>query len=221
MLTLERDPTHPEALSAVFRGFHTIKGLAGFMELWEVQKLAHEVETVLDRARESQWTITVPAIDVILQSADYLRRWLLHVESALQNRPSEAPLRDEGLLSRIGLLSTGPEESPVSSAAPGGAPETPPATTTTMRPWWSKSIQLSSTIWSMAGEMVIGDIAPHGDLTAVKSPLLQRKIAHLTRITLNCKRPRVVRLVPIGRIFRQNGPPGEDLSNSLVNNWKW
>src|ERR1019366_1604186 len=38
VLTLERDPSDGEALNAVFRGFHTIKGLAGFLELWEVQK---------------------------------------------------------------------------------------------------------------------------------------------------------------------------------------
>ena len=53
VLTLEREPSDSEALNAVFRGFHTIKGLAGFLELWEVQKLAHEVETVLDRVRNS------------------------------------------------------------------------------------------------------------------------------------------------------------------------
>ena len=58
VLTIERDPRDAEALNSVFRGFHTIKGLAGFLELWEVQKLAHEVETVLDRARNSQLTIT-------------------------------------------------------------------------------------------------------------------------------------------------------------------
>src|SRR5450432_157643 len=76
LLTLERNPHDSEALNAVFRGFHTIKGLAGFLELGEVQSLAHEVEPVLDRARNSVWTITGGGIDVILQSADYLNRWL-------------------------------------------------------------------------------------------------------------------------------------------------
>src|SRR5262249_18566855 len=48
VLQLEREPHDAEALNAVFRGFHTIKGLAGFLELWEVQKVAHETEAVLD-----------------------------------------------------------------------------------------------------------------------------------------------------------------------------
>jgi two-component system chemotaxis sensor kinase CheA len=110
VLTLEREPTDGEALNAVFRGFHTIKGLAGFLELWEVQKLAHEVETVLDRARNSQWTINPAGIDVILESADYLRRWLVHMEAVLHQAASEAPARDEALLSRIARLSSEPGE---------------------------------------------------------------------------------------------------------------
>jgi two-component system chemotaxis sensor kinase CheA len=110
VLTLERDPSDGEALNAVFRGFHTIKGLAGFLELWEVQKLAHEVETVLDRARNSQWTINPAGIDVILESADYLRRWLVHMDAVLHRTASEAPARDEALLLRIGRLSSEPDE---------------------------------------------------------------------------------------------------------------
>ncbi len=109
VLTLEREPTNSEALNSVFRGFHTIKGLAGFLELWEIQKLAHEIETVLDRARSSEWTITGTAIDVILESADYLRRWLVHQELALQQRPSVAPPRDQALLSRIVALCSQPD----------------------------------------------------------------------------------------------------------------
>ncbi len=109
ILTLERDPCDAEALNSVFRGFHTIKGLAGFLELWEVQRLAHEVETVLDRARNSEWTINPAGIDVILESADYLRNWLLHVEATLQNRASAPPRRNDPLLARIAALSVEPE----------------------------------------------------------------------------------------------------------------
>ncbi len=83
--------------------------MAGFLEVWEIQKLAHEVETILDRARNSQWTINPAGIDVILESADYLRRWIAHLELLLQQRPSEPPQRDEALLSRIVLLSSEPD----------------------------------------------------------------------------------------------------------------
>ena len=110
LLTLEGDPGAAEALNSVFRGFHTIKGLAGFLELWDVQKLAHETETVLDRARSSQWSLTPSAIDVILESADYLRRWLTHLESTLQNQPSEQPPPNEPLILRIRALTADTSE---------------------------------------------------------------------------------------------------------------
>jgi two-component system chemotaxis sensor kinase CheA len=108
VLTLERDPHGAEALNAVFRGFHTIKGLAGFLELWDIQKVAHEVETLLDRARNSELTVTPAAIDVILESADDLRRRLAHVEAGLNGETEEAPGPNEPLLGRIGALNARP-----------------------------------------------------------------------------------------------------------------
>ncbi len=91
LLTLERETGDTEALNAVFRGFHTIKGLAGFLELWDVQKLAHEVETVLDGARTGELTLTPDGIDVILEGADFLSGWLQHLEAVLRREDSEAP----------------------------------------------------------------------------------------------------------------------------------
>ena len=124
VLTLERDPCNSEALHSVFRGFHTIKGLAGFLELWDVQKLSHEVEAILDRARNFQLTLSGTAIDAILQSADHLRRWLAHLETTLKNQPSAPPEWDEALFSRVHALSsaqTAPETAPAPAAEP--APE--------------------------------------------------------------------------------------------------
>jgi two-component system, chemotaxis family, sensor kinase CheA len=49
LLALDQDAANVEALHSIFRGFHTIKGLAGFLGLDAIQQLTHEVETVLDR----------------------------------------------------------------------------------------------------------------------------------------------------------------------------
>src|ERR1700685_1672488 len=54
LLTLDQDPSNAEAIHAIFRGFHTIKGMAGFLDLDAVRDLAHEVETVLDLARHGK-----------------------------------------------------------------------------------------------------------------------------------------------------------------------
>ena len=103
-LALERDTSDSEALHAAFRGFHSIKGLAGFLELGVVQEMAHEVEAVLDRARDGQLAITPGTIDVILQAADHLQRWAVHVEKGISQQASAAPVRDDALLARIRSL---------------------------------------------------------------------------------------------------------------------
>src|SRR5271168_5114691 len=54
LLILERDPGDMEAIHSAFRGFHTIKGLAGFLELDRIQLLTHEVETLLDAVRNGR-----------------------------------------------------------------------------------------------------------------------------------------------------------------------
>jgi two-component system chemotaxis sensor kinase CheA len=83
LLTLEQDPANAEAIHAIFRGFHTIKGLAGFLELVAVHEVAHEVETILDLARTWKLRITPLVIDRILEGKDYLAGCLRGLEQML------------------------------------------------------------------------------------------------------------------------------------------
>jgi two-component system chemotaxis sensor kinase CheA len=101
MLILERDNTDAETLNAVFRAFHTIKGLAGFLEFAAIQALAHEVETLLDLARTSQLVVTPYVVDVVLESTDVARHELAGIESRLAGRPAPASGVTEMLLQRI------------------------------------------------------------------------------------------------------------------------
>src|SRR5947209_7727933 len=83
LLALDQDPGAAEPLHAIFRGFHSIKGLAGFLGLDAIQEVAHEVETLLDGARNGVFRITAEHIDAILASKDYLNRWLGELEQKL------------------------------------------------------------------------------------------------------------------------------------------
>jgi two-component system chemotaxis sensor kinase CheA len=47
LLHLEGDPGDIEAINSVFRAFHTIKGIAGFLGLKQIGALAHVAETLL------------------------------------------------------------------------------------------------------------------------------------------------------------------------------
>lgn len=92
LLALERNPGNTEAINTIFRGFHTIKGLAGFLEFPGIQGFAHEVETLLDLARTSKIAVDSDLIDVILQSADYLNQCLKGVEKGHEPAFSAGPL---------------------------------------------------------------------------------------------------------------------------------
>jgi two-component system chemotaxis sensor kinase CheA len=238
VLTLEREPRDTEALNAIFRGFHTVKGLAGFLELWDVQKLAHEVETVLDRARNFQLSITPVAIDVILESADQLRRWLAHVEALLQNRPTEAPPENVLLLRRIRGLSESTAETPPAAGeqttvelitmaqavsagvieekavAPATALGTPRNETMAVKVNTAKLDYLVD----MAGEMVIAEslVRHDPDLATIKNPRLHRNLAQLTRITAELQKTSMsMRLVPIGPLFGRMARLVRDLSRQF------
>ncbi len=234
LLTLERDPSHAESLHAAFRGFHTIKGLAGFLEFREVQQLAHEVEAVLDRARTGQFAITPSAIDVILQSADCLRRWLSHIEDDLAGRSSEPPPPNEGLLARIrGLLEQGAGTEAVGGGlaalatavdASGKPAPSAPAAPAEVQVHRNETMAVKvdtgklDFLVDMAGELVIAEslVRHDGDLLAVKSPGLQRKMVQLTRITAELQKTAMaMRLVPVGPLFRRMARLVRDLSRQF------
>jgi len=121
LLTLDQDPANREAIHAIFRGFHTIKGMAGFLDLNAVRDLAHEVETVLDLARNGKLGITSATIDRILESKDYLNVWMTELEAMLQSGKTPAAPDPGTLIEAIrGLVSSGlPDASDATRPGPG------------------------------------------------------------------------------------------------------
>jgi two-component system, chemotaxis family, sensor kinase CheA len=73
VLEVERAPEDSAKIDDLFRPFHTIKGMAGFLNLRDVNCLAHEVETLLDQGRKGQRKITSELIDLILEAVDVLK----------------------------------------------------------------------------------------------------------------------------------------------------
>ncbi|SEF62042.1 two-component system, chemotaxis family, sensor kinase CheA [Bryocella elongata] len=83
ILQLEKDPSLTEAIHAVFRSFHSIKGLAGFLGLDGVQAVAHEVETLLDHARNARVSVDSAIVDLVLEAAEYLKDEVAAVQARL------------------------------------------------------------------------------------------------------------------------------------------
>ena len=84
LLALDQEPGEPEALNSIFRSFHTFKGNAGFLGLVPMQALAHEVESLLDLARNRKLRLTAVIITEILRSRDALAMLTQQVAVALE-----------------------------------------------------------------------------------------------------------------------------------------
>jgi two-component system chemotaxis sensor kinase CheA len=116
MLLLEQNPNDMEAVHSVFRGFHTIKGLAGFLEFPDIQEVAHEVETLLDQARNSKLAITPAVVDVVLENADFLKQAIAGVEACMAGNAAPAAADPHRLIARIRAVMSG-EGAPAAPAA--------------------------------------------------------------------------------------------------------
>jgi two-component system chemotaxis sensor kinase CheA len=79
VLVLETAPGDPEMLATVFRAFHTFKGNAAVMKLVVLQRLAHDVESLLDAARRGTRSLDRDAIDVILTAADVFGQFVTEI----------------------------------------------------------------------------------------------------------------------------------------------
>ena len=117
LLMLEQSPHDHGLLNDIFRGFHTIKGGAGFLNATELVTLCHLTENLFDRLRNDQLALDAVIMDAILAATSEVR----HMFGALsQNtQPSPAPLSITQVLEAI------LEGKSLAKAAPP-LPSTPP-----------------------------------------------------------------------------------------------
>ncbi len=89
VLQLEQDLSDTQKVNELFRPFHTIKGMAGFLNLADIQALTHKGETLLDLARKGQLTLTNDHIDLILDTLDILKEQVEAVAEYCTNPTGE------------------------------------------------------------------------------------------------------------------------------------
>jgi len=105
ILNLEKEPENKDYINAIFRPFHSIKGVAGFLNLEIIRDLAHNLENLLDKARNGELTVTPSIIDVILDGADVLKSLIIELKERLEGRESKgAPLDISPIMERIALV---------------------------------------------------------------------------------------------------------------------
>jgi two-component system, chemotaxis family, sensor kinase CheA len=94
LVDLENNPEDAGLLNAIFRGYHTVKGGAGFLSLTELVDICHGAENVFDVMRTGQRTLTPELMDVILQATDEVVKMFDSVKSGQPLVPAGQDLLD-------------------------------------------------------------------------------------------------------------------------------
>ncbi len=110
MLVVEENPEDQEAINSIFRAFHTIKGVAGFLDLKHIGSLAHVSETLLDMGRKGQTILENNKVDVVFEAIDLMKRMLSSLSDAVANNEPVNPVDGLGnLIIRIQMCIDGQE----------------------------------------------------------------------------------------------------------------
>ncbi len=120
VLTLEQEPDNISVINSIFRLFHTIKGVSGFLNLSDIGRLAHQTETLLDDARDEKIVVDETITDVILDAVDLMKAMIEHLGKSLDSDTIEpADFGLEAFLDRLRKLQAGEveDEVPVESVS--------------------------------------------------------------------------------------------------------
>ncbi len=94
LLALERSPDDEEAMEAIFRTAHTLKGNCGAMGLTRASDLAHAIEDLLDAVRAGDATVTPELMDTVFDGVDELEAMIDEVAAHGEIRTDPASTID-------------------------------------------------------------------------------------------------------------------------------
>lgn len=115
LVDLERMPEDRSLLNDIFRGFHTIKGGAGFLNAAELVTLCHLTENLFDRLRNGELHLTPELMDIIMAATKGVRDMFGDLGQAMQPHPASPRL----IADLQGVLSG--ETPPMGSTSPAPA----------------------------------------------------------------------------------------------------
>jgi two-component system, chemotaxis family, sensor kinase CheA len=241
VLALEDEPTNSETLNSIFRSFHTLKGGSGFLNLAPINKLAHELESLLDLARQQKLVIHSGHIDLILSGADALKQCVAKIEQHMSvEGPQQIQVSIGPLVTKVhaaieggackaeaSLPSDGGpaiERRAAASAEMAHASSDPNGSTRKSADAMGSAsstgfVKVNTTkldsVVDLVGEMMIAQaqVCQDPELVAVQSQKLARNLAQLRRITSDLQKTAMsLRMVPIRSTFQKMTRLVRDLS---------
>ena len=118
LLTLERDPDDSEAINALFRAVHSIKGAAGLFDLPALVHLVHAGEDLLGAMREGRLRMDSVAADALFEGLDHVAAWVgLFQQNGIIAPEAMEIARRYAAIYRAKLEGLEPGDAPLAAAA--------------------------------------------------------------------------------------------------------
>ncbi|MBV1914318.1 MAG: chemotaxis protein CheA [Pseudomonadales bacterium] len=111
LVDLEQKPDDVELLNAIFRGFHTVKGGAGFLQIDNLVNICHVTENLFDSLRKGELSVSADLMDIVLQVLDVVNEMFVQVRAG-----DEVCAADESLFQMISQALSGEPEAAVEVA---------------------------------------------------------------------------------------------------------
>lgn len=211
VLFLEDNPADAETIASIFRAFHTIKGGSGFLGIAPVNRIAHELESLLDLVRNGQLTVDRQVVETILVGADTFRNYINEIQSQLAGRSPTQPVivPSQHLLAKARAIQAGTVEKFPDVEAAAVAPAVAPAAPTPSGPVGGMikvDIQKFDSLMDLVGELVIAQslVAQDPGLSTTKSQSLLRNMSQMGMITNGLQKAAMsLRMVPIRSTFQK------------------
>jgi two-component system chemotaxis sensor kinase CheA len=135
LVELEKRPNDKLLLNDIFRGFHTIKGGAGFLNVNELVELCHRTENLFDKLRTAELLLNPEIMDVIMAATGVVRDMFGALSQSQVPPPAQKALLD-ALDSVISGQHIAP--APAVSEAPKQAAPEPASASTGQEPDWNE-----------------------------------------------------------------------------------
>ncbi|MFM2163970.1 MAG: hypothetical protein RL325_407, partial [Planctomycetota bacterium] len=228
VLALEANPADTEQVNVVFRAFHTIKGVSGFLNLPRIVEVAHAAEFLLDKVRSNKIPLTAHVLELVLASSDLLGQLIGMLSGG--EAPKERELKM--LVRRLEAACEGKVIGPVggstprrpsetasaeAAAAAPAAPATPAAseakqaaTAKAITAKADQSVKVSTqrmdSLVNLVGELVIAQLMVVQDpvVSKIHDQRLSRNLAHLGKIVRDLQETSMsLRMVTLKATFQK------------------
>jgi two-component system chemotaxis sensor kinase CheA len=226
LLKLAQDAEDLEAVNTVFRGFHTIKGVAGFLNLEQIGELAHAAESLLELARTGKLKLEDGLLDLVLEALDGTKGLIGLVEDAI--RSGRALQHESGLDDLLERLAAATQAAEAFNRPAGALPGRGPFSNAKARPGGNAdaTVKVSTdrldALINTVGELVISQSQVAQDIgtsAIAANQRLARNLSQLGKITRALQDlSMAMRMVPIQGVFQKMARLVRDLARKADKN---